>query len=578
MHTFLDRYDTRQARRPVNVLVNLTAGSVEHILPSLLNQFDNRIKIKVVTDVTKSRAQDRLAKRADLTELPWLKQHQEDKTKGRLQGHQLAKWADIMIMVADAGSIAIMLGGHTSDVLLQTLRCWDISKRIVLLPEMTLAQVRQPIWCRHKVKIERRFQWIHLLEPAILDLTLSECESEDYEGTTHSTTTRWMWDGSQELVQLLESELQAVWKRDRSNLTAPVSSKKGSAAGPVLPAEMWTLIFDHLDDWELATALSIYTHIPTPSEWESLVPAPGCKGRSLEWIMLTQPVEQVKAFFETRAKEQQPPSMLSEICMKLIFRFSRTDVLTYLASSQKDIFWPSFPSTVLPHKASCMYNAPTILQWWKDCPTIIEKSYDEQAMDGASRQGFIEVLQWWLDSGLEPRYTDRALENASSKGLVDVLDWWRSNNSKLAGSDRELPLKVGKSIWLAAQCGRDQVISWWERSDIAYGHEERVATVASMGGHVHVLDLWFSLKGSKMIFDNQVLVGPTKQGHAAVLEWWKEASRKSGLRVEYKTCDIEEAMEDAVGGGGESAVREWWARNGLNLGVGSLEWMKVKTL
>jgi hypothetical protein len=62
------------------------------------------------------------------------------------------------------------------------------------------------------------------------------------------------------------------------------------------------------------------------------------------------------------------------------------------------------------------------------------------------------------------------------------------------------------------------------------------------------------------------------------LQWWKDVSRKTGLRVEYKTCDIEEAMEDAVGGGGEGEVREWWGRNGLNLGVGTGEWMRVKSL
>ena len=70
-----------------------------------------------------------------------------------------------------------------------------------------------------------------------------------------------------------------------------------------------------------------------------------------------------------------------------------------------------------------------------------------------------------------------------------------------------------------------------------------------------------------MIFDNQVLVGATKNGHAGVLQWWKDAGTNHGLKVEYKTCDIEEAMEDAVGGGGEGEVREWWGRNGLNLGV-----------
>ena len=78
-----------------------------------------------------------------------------------------------------------------------------------------------------------------------------------------------------------------------------------------------------------------------------------------------------------------------------------------------------------------------------------------------------------------------------------------------------------------------------------------------------------------MIFDCQVLVGPTKNGHDNVLEWW----RRSGLRVEFKTCDIEEALEDADPvSGAEGRVRRWWARNGLNLGVGTSEWMKTKVL
>ena len=77
-----------------------------------------------------------------------------------------------------------------------------------------------------------------------------------------------------------------------------------------------------------------------------------------------------------------------------------------------------------------------------------------------------------------------------------------------------------------------------------------------------------------MQYDNQVLVGPTKNGHVEVLDWWKQ----SKYTVEYKTCDIEEALEDSLGGSGEDRIRAWWARNGLNLGVGTSEWMKVKVL
>jgi len=118
------------------------------------------------------------------------------------------------------------------------------------------------------------------------------------------------------------------------------------------------------------------------------------------------------------------------------------------------------------------------------------------------------------------------------------------------------------------------VVRWWEESGIPYAYEEGVSKLASTYGNCNVLTVWRELKGTRMIFDNQVLVGATKNGHEDVLEWWK----KSGLSVEYKTCDIKEAMKDTVGGGGEGIVREWWSRNGLNLGVGTGEWMKVKTL
>jgi len=49
---------------------------------------------------------------------------------------------------------------------------------------------------------------------------------------------------------------------------------------------------------------------------------------------------------------------------------------------------------------------------------------------------------------------------------------------------------------------------------------------------------------------------------------------RKGKRVEYKTMDIEEALEDSLGD--QTKVRRWWAENGLNLGLDTTEWMKVR--
>jgi len=572
-------------RRQVNALLFLTEKIGPDVLPSLLQNPD--LTLRVVSESSKVEFQQYMDSDISVEEVQWYENSPQDPYRNQvmMQGHRLARWADLLFIVMDAGMISLMLAGYTTDIILHVLRCWDTSKRIVMLPELSIDQWKHPIWKKQLSKLQRRWDWVHVLPPALWDYV------DDPHNHTQPGPNPWgpdsepeiqfQWDGPEEIIEAIHSEAQTVLRSTHTKLLSSLPRlppANSTSSKPRLPLEIWTNILDHLGDWELATALGIYTHLPVPHDWLPLIPRPGStKPRSLEYTILTQPLSQIRAYFTNNASSQSPTT-LSPIASRLIFRFSMTDLLTYLALHQKDIFWTSFGLALLPHKASLIYNSPSILQWWRDCPAVITKEYGPEAMDGASRAGFVEVLDWWLNSGLPLIYTEKALESASAKGHVEVLEWWRANSNKLTGTSRELPLKVGKSILLAAQSGRTESITWWENSGIPYSHEDGVARLASQHGHVAVLELWHSFKGSKMIFDNQVLVGATKNGHAGVLQWWKEAGRKWGFRVEYKTCDIEEAMEDAVGGGGEGEVREWWGRNGLNLGVGTGEWMRVKTL
>ncbi|CAF9934613.1 hypothetical protein IMSHALPRED_009783 [Imshaugia aleurites] len=512
---------------------------------------------------------------------------------------ELVEWTDLLVIAClSAGSLSRMLQGGTDHFLLEVLRSWDVSKKILMIPGMTFAMWENPMTRKQINKVRRKWNWIRVLEPVL------------WHGMDDPCRAGQNWAGMDDLVQELQNQADLIsigHDFDPFSGSLHHSPIQAHPSQIQLPSEIWSLIMEHVGDWEVAKSLGIYTSLPMPSEWKAHVPKVPSTSMNvqrvgdLEWTMLVGNYEQVLSWF----RHHPTPKWVSRLCVKLIVKFSRTNLLSYLESNHKDLFWSTFGHTLLPTKASAVFGQIAILDWWNTSPSFLTKEYNPEAIDSASKAGFICVLDWWRKSRLPLRYTEAALEQASSRGNLEVLEWWRkaslpqsseahrdhdepgaddplSKNSTARASNNPpnitdmlpLPLLVGKSIIYAAQNGQAAALQWWVNSGIPFGHEASVARIASANGHIDVLQLWKECKGAKMQYDNQVLVGPTKNGHVDVLEWWKQ----SKYVVEYKTCDIEEALEDSLGGSGEDRIRGWWARNGLNLGVGTSEWMKIKVL
>lgn len=514
---------------------------------------------------------------------------------------ELVEWADLLVLTClRAGSLSRMLQGDTAGLLLELLRSWDVSKKILLVPGMTFLMWENPMTKKQINKIRRKWGWIQILDPILW------YGRDDPSGACRD------WLLMEELIQSVQNQADLICL-GHDDMT--VGSLQQLVIHPhleesKLPSELWSLIMEYVGDWEVAKSLGIYTNLPIPVEWTAYHAktfsnqAELRSTSDLEYTILLGSYTQVVAWFN----HHPTPKWLSKLCVKLIIKFARTNLLSYLESNYKDLFRSTFGHTLLPTKASAVFGRIAILDWWNTSPSFLTKEYNAEALDSASRAGYIHILEWWRASGLPLKYTEAALEQASSRGNIDVLEWWR--NASLPQSDQDgdgdgesestspssesdlsdpsrrkrsatmtnlplpLRLKAGKSIMYAAQNGQAAILQWWINSGIPTAHEEPVARIASANGHVHVLQLWKESKGEKMQYDNQVLVGPTKNGHVDVLEWWK----RSGYTVEYKTCDIEEALEDSLAGSGEDRIRAWWARNGLNLGVGTSEWMKTKVL
>ncbi|PYH93026.1 phosphopentothenoylcysteine decarboxylase [Aspergillus ellipticus CBS 707.79] len=571
-------------RRRRRILLSTESAFVDNVLPSLVQNPD--IELRLITD-------EPSALLSGASKVPHYmdtvgSQTFDKKTGARkwlkAKAAELCDWADMLLVAPiDAGALGSMLYGLTNTLTLALLRGWMSSKPVVLIPGMTVSEWHNPLSKRQLNEVAQFWPWISVVSPVLWkSVDPEELKQlpwnglEELQGTIEQTLGLSFSEASTKPSQASESAYQTGVPEKTTGDVASTNSRHllyrsaKTESGPrSLPMELWLDIFeDHLHDWEIAKAVGIPTNLPVPKEWQNHLLKMSTPA-SLEYTILRGSFAAIKKRIHSLPRWKP----LSDLALHLIFKFSRTDILSYLTETE-ELLWTTSRLTHLPFRASAIYGNPNILTWWRDAPALPNKEYLADAMDVASRAGFVNVLEWWRTSGLELRYTERALESASAEGRVAVLAWWQAASANAPASKR-IPLKVGKSVLLAAQSGRTASLAWWDASGIPYSHGESVARIASTHGHVHVLEFWHRLKGAKMIFDSQVLVGPTKNGHDNVLEWW----RRSGLRVEFKTCDIEEALEDADPvSGAEERVRKWWSDNGLNLGVGTSEWMKTKVL
>ena len=113
----------------------------------------------------------------------------------------------------------------------------------------------------------------------------------------------------------------------------------------------------------------------------------------------------------------------------------------------------------LPHMSmndASSYGYVGVLEWWKN--SGLELKYDALAMEFASERGRVDVLEWWKNSGLELKYDLRAMTYVSNKNRVNVLEWWKNSG---------LELKYNRCALRFAICnGHVDVIDWWKNSGL----------------------------------------------------------------------------------------------------------------
>ncbi|KAF9526641.1 hypothetical protein CPB83DRAFT_895978 [Crepidotus variabilis] len=326
-----------------------------------------------------------------------------------------------------------------------------------------------------------------------------------------------------------------------------------------LPVEIIADILDHLGDWELSKAVGVPTSLTQPSDWK--------RATRTDQAVLTGNVALI-----IKAQPSARDNPLTKIGALLAVRFGYVQVLDYFLRNHYRMFLESFDDDLVPIKAS-RHGRIDVLNWWKLAveqhpePVPYPKRYSvAEAVDRASRNGYVDSLDWWLNWGHSFDYTEAALEYASAKNQIAVLNWWKKQNKRIG-----LPLKIGRSMDMASTAGHVDVLEWWAMSQLEPKYDKHALQHASCHGKVEVLQWWLG-SGMPLIFDQEALTSATRHNRPEVLEWWAQ----SGLPIQYRMCDIEEALEESIIPGDDA--RHWWRKRGVDFTANDKEWMKLQSL
>ena len=78
-----------------------------------------------------------------------------------------------------------------------------------------------------------------------------------------------------------------------------------------------------------------------------------------------------------------------------------------------------------------MHHKMVILQFWIGLRILVfEFKYNGWAINYASENGHIAILDWFKNSEFEFKYDEWAINYASENGHIAILDWFKNSGFK----------------------------------------------------------------------------------------------------------------------------------------------------
>lgn len=208
-----------------------------------------------------------------------------------------------------------------------------------------------------------------------------------------------------------------------------------------------------------------------------------------------------------------------------------------------------------------------ILSWWLDVNLkySIELIYDERSLDNASENGYLDVLDWWKNSGLFLKYTSKSLDSASVNAKFDVLNWWLA-----LYNEGDYQLKYTEDpVNRASRNGSIEVLDWWLNLHTTYGlpflYNKHAFSFYRESYFYKVYGWWFSAYDSGIVenkIDRSTIDNLSNCGCTGSLELIFHYYQQRGIPFPYTANAIDEIFDSHA-----IVVLNWWKSKHLEYGL-----------
>lgn len=152
----------------------------------------------------------------------------------------------------------------------------------------------------------------------------------------------------------------------------------------------------------------------------------------------------------------------------------------------------------------------------------------------------------FLNGGLRLNYYDAAIDFASSNGHIHVLEWWALNNRVRDCSGQPAH---------GFDATHQSLGTRWKASGLDLKYSNIAMNFAAANGHIHILK-WWKTSGLDLKYSYVAINFAFYNAQVASLDWWWN----SGLKFSYTPFKINRWASKI----NHSNVYNWWKENGLH--------------